>query len=471
MKNVINRALVAKKKIFLTSVLAIVSSLWIMSEALCFPSVHTGVTGGMEFIPGVLVKAPLIPCDMNGECATCQALALEVDKKLYYLTPFTEYVQPLLENIDRQWKKNLRANVYGIRFSVDNTLYIEVYDIEVSDFGLFAICDEWNIFIEPFDSFSSAQTYKQRLTTDTVILGNHCIKLQQGEKYLGALSESRNTSVFYYPPHCTKSYLLYVFDAFEGEEFTNVWVGGSEERYPEDGYTATVEAVKNDTIFLKLTCNNPDFERNMIWIKGVGMESGPIGWEGGIPGDPADPTPTLLCAYKQGQQVYASYLSKKYGCEYNLNPDGPYIPTTDTIPLYVRDDSGTSTVDPVDPNQIYATHTGNELAIHNNTGANVTITMNTKIANNIAAKSRKNTEPITFTESISIELTEDGVYEIWLTSEEWNYSIFGTFNHVRSATPTTKQDQPLTTKKLLRGTQILIERGDKTYTLTGQEVK
>ena len=144
---------------------------------------------------------------------------------------------------------------------------------------------------------------------------------------------------------------------------------------------------------------------------------------------------------------------------------------TDTIPLYIRDDSGTSTVDPVDPNQIYATHTGNELAIHNNTGANVTITMNTKTANNIAAKARKNTEPITFTESISIELTEDGVYEIWLTSEEWNYSIFGTFNHVRSATPTTKQDQPLTTKKLLRGTQILIERGDKTYTLTGQEVK
>ena len=97
--------------------------------------------------------------------------------------------------------------------------------------------------------------------------------------------------------------------------------------------------------------------------------------------------------------------------------------------------------------------------------------MNTKIANNIAAKARKNTEPITFTESISIELTEDGVYEIWLTSEEWNYSIFGTFNHVRSATPTTKQDQPLTTKKILRGTHILIERGDKTYTLTGQEVK
>ena len=142
-----------------------------------------------------------------------------------------------------------------------------------------------------------------------------------------------------------------------------------------------------------------------------------------------------------------------------------------TVHLYARDDSGSSTVDPVDPNQIYATLTGDVLTVHNRTGAQVTFTLNNTSVNNVAARVRKNGQPTTFTESISVELTEDGLYEIWLTSEEWNYSVFGIINYVRSATTITKEEPASTTKKVLRGTQILIERGDKTYTLTGQEVK
>ena len=129
------------------------------------------------------------------------------------------------------------------------------------------------------------------------------------------------------------------------------------------------------------------------------------------------------------------------------------------------------TVDPVDPNQIYATLTGDVLTVHNRTGAQVTFTLNNTSVNNVAARARTNAEPVSFTESISVELSEDGIYEILLTSEEWNYSVFGTINYVRSATTITKQDPASTTKKVLRGTQILIEREGKTYTLTGQEVK
>ena len=167
--------------------------------------------------------------------------------------------------------------------------------------------------------------------------------------------------------------------------------------------------------------------------------------------------------------MYSSPKAQKYGCEFN----GYYVEEhpTDTIPLYARDDSGSSTVDPVDPNQIYATLTGDVLTVHNRTGAQVTFTLNNTSVNNVAARARKNGQPTSFTESISVELTEDGLYEIWLTSEEWNYSVFGTINYVRSATTITKEDPASTTKKLFRGTQILIERGDKTYTLTGQEVK
>jgi len=145
--------------------------------------------------------------------------------------------------------------------------------------------------------------------------------------------------------------------------------------------------------------------------------------------------------------------------------------TGSSVHLYARDDPGSSTVDPVDPNQIYATLTGDVLTVHNRTGAQVTFTLNNTSVNNVAARARANGQPTSFTESISVELTEDGLYEILLTSEEWNYSVFGTINYVRSATTITKEDPASTTKKILRGTQILIERGDKTYTLTGQEVK
>lgn len=158
----------------------------------------------------------------------------------------------------------------------------------------------------------------------------------------------------------------------------------------------------------------------------------------------------------------------------NIELNGDFIDvteqTTDTIPLYARDDSGSSTVDPVDPNQIYATLTGDKLTVHNNTGTKITFTINTISRNNAAARVRKNTEPITFTDSISVELSEEGEYEIILTSEEWNYTIFGTFIYSRAASAITKEE-PLPIKKVLRGKQILIEREGKTYTITGQEIK
>ncbi len=480
MKNVINRALVAKKRNILTLVLAIVSSVWMMSEAVCItqapsnlPTSHITVSGTIQLLD--------YPCEEGADCPTCRTQAIVTTDKTYYLSTSNQEVQDFLIRIESipipaLYHLPLRAKAYGIYYTKGSYEFLEVnslrdmyiqYYLEQYN-NILSLCDEWNIIVEPFDYFSSYYTYKQQLTTDTIIDNKPAIKLQQGDQYLGALIEIG--SVCYYPANGSKWYTLYDFDVKVGSILQNVWIGGNEEKYPEGGYKATVEDIKNDTIILKITCNDPDFERYMIWIKGVGMETGPVGW-GCLPGDPVDPTPALLCAYKNGEQVYASYLSEKYGCEYNAGPDGPHTSTTDTIPLYARDDSGSSTVDPVDPNQIYATLTGDKLTVHNNTGAQVTFTLNNTSVNNIAARVRANTEPVSFTEFISVELSENGIYEILLTSEEWNYTVFGTVNYIRSATTITKEDPASTTKKLLRGTQILIERGDKTYTLTGQEVK
>ena len=486
MKNVINRALVAKKKIFLTFMLAIVSGLWMVSEAACIPA---GIAA-MDPITIIQISGTIqwlgYPCEENEVCPPCLTPAIVTSDKTYYLSTSNPEMQEFLEHMESTpvpstYLLPLQATASGIPYTRGSYDFLTVnnfYDLYVQYFSdqltrIPSLCDEWNVLHEPFECmgpYCYLETDIYRLKGDTGIsifidMPVKYFKLEKNGQYIGALHEGNNRDIYYVPANSQNAYLLYAFNAQVGDTLSNLWVGG----FGRD-YQGVVQAISNGsprifTIGVKFG----DEPGSIQWIEGVGSPETPMGMAV-VPDVPADiGVYTLLCAYKYGEQVYSSPKAQKYGCEFN----GYYVEEhpTDTIPLYIRDDSGTSTVDPVDPNQIYATHTGNELAIHNNTGANVTITMNTKTANNIAAKVRKNTEPITFTESISIELTEDGVYEIWLTSEEWNYSIFGTFNHVRSATPTTKQDQPLTTKKILRGTQILIERGDKTYTLTGQEVK
>ena len=640
------------KRNILTLALAIVSSVWMTSEAACFPSVHTAALGGMRYYPGKLVKASL-PCEPNTDCPTCQALALEFDGTLYFLTPYTEYAQSLLEAIDQQWKENLKANVYGIRFNTGNAMYIEVYGIQVLESGLFALCDEWNVLeVENVlcGGCEVKRTVVHHLASDTIINDIHYAKLMKGNSYEGAMREGIHRDIYYIPNGSTHEYLLYYFDALVGDKLTNLWVGDT----IKSATIIEIEPTTPRTFVLSVEYYQSGYldTTTVAWIEGVGYLAGPTGRPGFMV--PNSRAYSILCAYKNGEQVYKSLLGEQCGCVYNddgnqqlsmfpsdtrwhymhsemfggpndsynftLQPvdtiinnthyqqigsgifrsegakvwclvdsmetlveylvydfdlqvgdsirqlheghviyesesagewyDNEYakvtnveyvtladgrkarrisydgyrfddiehigsvegilaplnfqIPTcgcadhfqcctyagillyevasgacdtffvkaqpTDTIPLYSRDDSGSSTVDPVDPNQIYATLTGDKLTVHNNTGAQVTFTLNNTSVNNVAARARKNTEPVSFTESVSVELLEDGIYEILLTSEEWNYTIFGTVNYIRSGTDIIKEESP-TTKKVLRGTQILIEREGKTYTLTGQEVK
>ena len=325
------------------------------------------------------------------------------------------------------------------------------------------------------------------LSGDTTISGCHFLKLYETRErgtrtYQGAV---RYSVIFepgrpmYYIP---KDYVPDddVFGGFPLQKF-DVEVGDTVQAYSGMNEMpcereALISYIVTDTryidarkhVYVKATGHDGQ-ELTSEWIEGIGTPY--IIWSGERSCHPTDGSTVIqytLCAYNNGEQVYVSEAGEKYGCEYNYNPDTTH---TDTIPLYARDDSGSSTVDPVDPNQIYATLTGDVLTVHNRTGAQVTFTLNNTSVNNVAARARKNGQPTSFTESISVELTEDGLYEIWLTSEEWNYTVFGTVNYIRSGTDVIKEDTTSATKKVLRGTQILIEREGKTYTLTGQEVK
>ena len=486
MKNVINRAIMAKKKMIFTLVLAIVSSVWMTNEAgnWCMPSVRTLTNPWIE-VNGTF-QAEGFPCEPDEECPPCLTIVLVTSDKTYYLVTDDGQLIDQLDTIPLGTK----ATVSGIPFEHGSYDYIQVSHIETDRTSqLPSLCDEWNVLHEPFECmgpYCYLETDIYRLTRDTGIsifidMPVKYFKLEKNGQYIGALHEGNNRDIYYVPANSQNAYLLYAFNAQVGDELENVWLGGETEKEDcTNVHNATVIAISdsNPRIFTLEIIPFTSYEGMevypywMEWIEGVGMSDGPVG---AYDSNKLCPSAadlgvfTLLCAYKDGEQVYSSPKAQKYGCEFN----GYYVEElpTDTIPLYARDDSGSSTVDPVDPNQIYATLTGDVLTVHNRTGAQVTFTLNNTSVNNIAARVRTNTEPVSFTESISVELTEDGLYEIWLTSEEWNYSVFGTINYVRSATTITKEDPASTTKKLLRGTHILIERGDKTYTLTGQEVK
>ena len=472
MKNVINRAFMAKKKMIFTLVLAIASSAWMTNEASnwCMPSVRTLTNPWIE-VNGTF-QAEGFPCEPDEECPPCLTIVLVTSNKTYYLV--TDDGQ-LIEQLDTI-PLGTRATVSGIPFEHGSYNYIQVSHIETDRTSqLPSLCDEWNILEISNLTCGGCEAYRtftSQLTTDTVINEIVYTRLIEDGTYRGALRENQN--IYYIPAGSTHEYLLYAFNARVGDVLSNLWIGRMGSDNP-DGWTMTVlEKLETNprTIILSTGYTHPEegleaFPLYITWIEGVGLSNGPVG--GKRYDSYADSRAhVVLCAYKNGEQVYTSATGEQYGCEYNYNPDTTH---TDTIPLYSRDDSGSSTVDPVDPNQIYATLTGDKLTVHNNTGAQVTFTLNNTSVNNIAARVRANTEPVSFTDSVSIELSENGIYEILLTSEEWNYSIFGTVNYLRSTTEITKQDPASTTKKVLRGTQILIEREGKTYTLTGQEVK
>jgi len=464
------------KKMIFTLVLAVASSVWMTNEASnwCMQSVRTLTNPWIE-VNGTF-QAEGFPCEPDEECPPCLTIVLVTSNKTYYLV--TDDGQ-LIEQLDTI-PLGTRATVSGIPFEHGSYDYIQVSHIETDRTSqLPSICDEWNVLHEPFSCYGiycRLQTLIYRLTTDTLIQDVNYVKLMEQEEsntyYKGAMREGTNRDIYYVPAGSTNEFLLYAFNAQVGEVLNDLYLGGFE----ENGYSGRVEAISDSSprLFTIRVLHpagmgvEPGESFSVTWIEGVGSPETPYGLAV-VPTVPADiGVYTLLCAYKNGEQVYTSAMGEQYGCEYNYNPNTNH---TDTIPLYAQDDSGSSTVDPVDPNQIYATLTGDVLTVHNRTGAQVTFTLNNTSVNNVAARVRTNAEPVSFTESISVELSEDGIYEILLTSEEWNYTIFGRVNYIRSATEITKEDPASTTKKILRGTQILIEREGKTYTLTGQEIK
>ena len=445
------------KRNMLTFVLAIVSSLWMMSEAVCFYSPNDNGLGDLGWFRGTVELVPG-PCEEGEVCPPCLSPALMIDNVPFYLVTLgSARIEAQIEALEPYFP--LEATICGMMRS--HYIILDQFYPGTMQF-MFPSDTRWHYVLniltgepEPIIKYYSIEPI------DTLINNTRYQKIQNalfrssGAKVWCAL-DSAGTLV---------ERLVYDFDLQVGDSIPTYYGGIYVEEVLEDPHDHSYAKVTN-VEYIKLAdgrmARRISYDYRSDDIEHIGSVKGilaPLSY----PGHP-DSWSSLLCCTRSD---FLLYEAESGACDTFL----VNVQHTDTIPLYVRDDSGSSTVDPVDPNQIYATLTGDKLTVHNNTGAQVTFTLNNTSVNNVAARVRANTEPVSFTESISVELTEDGLYEIWLTSEEWNYSIFGTINYVRSATTITKKDPASTTKKVLRGTQILIERGDKTYMLTGQEVK
>ena len=177
-----------------------------------------------------------------------------------------------------------------------------------------SLCDEWNVWHESFESFGPInfnQVIKYRLTTDTIINGQTYLRLVSGSStYVGALREGNNRDIYYIPEWQTHEYLLYAFNAQVGDTLSNLWAGGF-----GDSYQAVVQAISDGTTRIFTIDVKYEYEPGSIqWIEGVGSPETPMG-KAVVPDVPADlGVYTLLCAYKNGEQVYVSEMGKQYNC-------------------------------------------------------------------------------------------------------------------------------------------------------------
>jgi hypothetical protein len=143
----------------------------------------------------------------------------------------------------------------------------------------------------------------------------------------------------------------------------------------------------------------------------------------------------------------------------------------DTIPLYIKDGPGTSTVEPVDPNQIVATLVGDMLSIYEYIGAEIGYKVSkASPGNNMPARGKEMADD-TFSESVSIQLKERGLYTLELTNPEWDYTIVGTFEYdgIQGIEPV-EAGVPAA-QKILRNGQLLIRKGGRIYTVQGIEIR
>ena len=452
-----------------------VSKIWIR----CMSDVST--CSGKTYIEISGTLQPKVIQSETEDVPDCQTVVLETSEREYYL--YWRYLSKDLQILLDTMQSPLQVTIKGEK---DCTCII-AYDI-IENHPITSLCNTWNVlFVRMGANGDELSTEVHRLTTDTVINGKTYVQLyiygnygvRDRVTYRGALREDNNANVYIVPANSDHEYLLYAFNAKVGDKLSNLWIGGAAETGGlPDGLNARVADITETsprifTLYLNANDNMDVIEDLPIqWIEGVGLTDCPGGSIcPGILGCACSCGHIMLCAYKDGKQVYASEEAEKYGCYYDS-----YEQAGDTVKLYrhVNDGPGSSTVDPVDPNQIVVILQQDLLIMREYTGEEIQYTLQKSLASNAPAKANapamsKRVQADSFRGSTSLRLTENGTYRLDLTNPDWNYSIYGVFDYGTVGLYPVIPDATAT--KVIRNGHLLIQKGDKIYTLTGVEIQ
>ena len=204
-----------------------------------------------------------------------------------------------------------------------------------------SLCDEWNVLEKiHYPQDHMYETYKYRMTTDTVINAMRYVKIEKNHQYQGALREDNNANIYVVYPDYQQECLLYAFNAQIGDTLKNTCMG--------DLTVIDIRPTTPRTFILDAEYEIYDDEEvehtghwDFEWIEGIGYSMGnPVRYGGFLPGSihELDSDVIMLCAYKNGEQVFKSEHADYFGCEYYLHDDH----LTD-IPMTVPDTLSSAT--------------------------------------------------------------------------------------------------------------------------------
>lgn len=347
------------------------------------------------------------------------------------------------------------------------------------------------VFDDDNVSFSPA-TY--RLQGDT-LFGDTRYKTLRSENgtYWGAVRKTADGQQVYYrpgegtgkfPASLGKEYLLYDFSVKEGD--TVVAYSGFMDTSIEEGtpnpYNPPMDSMvvvsvnvidgRKHVQILMLNYLNQHLTQEVEWIEGIGTRNILFCYDRNfLPGN--NWGLYTLCAEDSEGNILYSFDTDYLGVHNNC-PDFTLItntPPSDTIPLFIKDGPGSSTVEPVDPNQIVAVLQMDVLSIFEYIGKEIGYKLSQTSSGNTPIIKRL-VKSDTFHESVAVTLTENGTYLLELTHPDWNYTIVGTFEYMggENAVINTEATVP-SARKILRDGQLLIRKGDKICTLTGIQIQ
>ena len=321
------------RKILFILLLALTGCLYSTSQAACMAA-RADEAGTDITISGSLIWASY-PCEDGEDCPDCLTIALRTTDNFYYLTTDDTDLEQQMDDLlaATVLQDPPQVTVTGTLFTRRNSNYIEVTAFSVIGSQvaqLPSLCDEWNILSEWFpDGFLRYATHTERMTTDTIIGDKHYLKLE-GREYRGALREGSDADIYFIPPHSTHEYLLYAFHAQVGDVFDNVWFGGSPSDFP-NGCKTTVTAIEevngHKELKLDVEYKLPGMDEYIrysgySWIDRVGLHAGASGSD--CPLECAgDFGTSVLCAYKDGEQIYISHEAELNGCNMQMEPYFP----------------------------------------------------------------------------------------------------------------------------------------------------